>query len=193
MQALDPLAFPLAGTRLIEASAGTGKTYTIAALFLRFLLESGREIDQILVVTFTTAATQELRDRVRGRIREALTAFQAGTSEDTFLSALLEHLPDHELARQRLRNALTRMDEASIFTIHGFCQRTLASNAFESGAAFETELVQDELPYLQAVCEDFWRRRFYPLSAEWIALVQTIWKTPSSLLAAIRPDRKSVV
>ncbi|MEK8088868.1 exodeoxyribonuclease V subunit beta [Thermithiobacillus plumbiphilus] len=187
MQALDPLAFPLAGTRLIEASAGTGKTYTIAALFLRFLLESGREIDQILVVTFTTAATQELRDRVRGRIREALTAFQAGTSEDTFLSALLEHLPDHELARQRLRNALTRMDEASIFTIHGFCQRTLASNAFESGAAFETELVQDELPYLQAVCEDFWRRRFYPLSAEWIALVQTIWKTPSSLLAAIRP------
>ena len=72
MQALDPLTCPLTGRQLIEASAGTGKTYTIAILFLRLLIESRLQVDQILVVTFTDAATEELRDRIRSRVREAL-------------------------------------------------------------------------------------------------------------------------
>ena len=69
--AFDLEKSPLHGRNLIEASAGTGKTYTLAALFVRLILEKGLRVDQILVVTFTEAATEELRDRIRRRMREA--------------------------------------------------------------------------------------------------------------------------
>ena len=76
MQPLDPLTLPLRGRILIEASAGTGKTYTLALLFVRLLLERELSVDRILVVTFTTAATEELRGRIRLRIREPWTLWR---------------------------------------------------------------------------------------------------------------------
>ena len=90
---LDPLALPLAGRHLIEASAGTGKTWTIAALYLRQLLENGREPGQLLVVTFTEAAAAELRERIAARLHEARAAL-AGGEADEFLAALIARLPD---------------------------------------------------------------------------------------------------
>ena len=90
MQPLDPLTIPLSGRRLLEASAGTGKTWTLALLFLRLVLERRLGVDQILVVTFTRAATGELRDRIRARVREALDALDGATA-DPQLAALLGH------------------------------------------------------------------------------------------------------
>jgi exodeoxyribonuclease V beta subunit len=137
---LDPAAIPLVGTSFIEASAGTGKTYALTKLYLRLLIEHDLRPADILVVTFTQAATAELRDRIRARIREALGEADAGA------------------AAPILRRALQGFDEAAIFTIHGFCQRTLQESAFESGLAFEAELVAKPDLLRRALAHDLWMR-----------------------------------
>ena len=196
-QSLDPLRFPLTGVRLIEASAGTGKTYTITGLYLRLLLGHGPAdahgeltafarplaVPEILVVTFTEAATEELRGRIRTRIHQARLAFLRGTAAgDPLLAALLSEVGDHPWAASRLLAAERQMDEAAIFTIHGFCQRMLKQNAFESGALFTNELLTDEGALrLQAVC-DFWRQHFYPAPATLVRSVRALWSGPAALL-----------
>ena len=160
----DPLKTPLEGANLIEASAGTGKTYTITGLFLRLLLEKHLAVHQILVVTFTEAATEELKDRIRSRIREAIDAFSAGKSKDHFLDQLVGQHASADKALPLLREALRTFDEASIFTIHGFCRRMLHENAFESGSLFDTELVTDPSAMIQESVDDFWRRHLYTAS-----------------------------
>ena len=192
---LDAQQFPLHGTRLIEASAGTGKTYTIANLYLRILLghgdaesrhQSPLQVDQILVVTFTEAATTELRDRIRRRIHQARLAFVAGISDDPFIQQLIDDMPTEMRCAEILLHAERQMDEAAIFTIHGFCQRMLKQHAFESGTLFTSELVTD-LSALQLLCAaDYWRRAFYPLSKPMVALIRQYWKTPQALLKAVR-------
>ena len=132
-QTLDALALPLIGERLIEASAGTGKTFTIAALYLRLLLGLGGEnafprplsVEEILVVTFTEAATEELRGRIRSNIHELRLACVRGSSTNPLLSDLLNLIDDKEDAVSQLLAAERQMDEAAIYTIHGFCQRML--------------------------------------------------------------------
>lgn len=184
MQPLDPLQLPLHGTLLLEASAGTGKTYTLALLVLRLLLEQGLAVDQILVVTFTRAATGELRDRIRRRIREALLALDQGGCDDPLLQGLLERV-EPEAARQRLADALVRMDEAAIHTIHGYCQRVLQEHAFASATAFTVELMDNDQPLRQEIIEDFWRNRFYPASDEEAAWALHTWGDPAGLLKRI--------
>ena len=120
---------PLTGFNLIDASAGTGKTYTICSLVLRLILEKDLSIDQILVVTYTEAATEDLRDRIRQKLRLALEAITAGKSDDTFLDEYLDHIHDESKARQRFSDALRSFDEAAIFTIHSFCQRMLLEHS----------------------------------------------------------------
>ncbi|HEY1583000.1 MAG TPA: UvrD-helicase domain-containing protein, partial [Chthoniobacterales bacterium] len=150
------------GRLLIEASAGTGKTFTIAGLVLRLLLErAGLTIDEILVTTFTELATAELRGRIRDLLRDALRAFESGKSENELLRQVLEKYPDHRAACARLKDALASFDEAPIYTIHGFCQRVLAEQAFETGTLFDAALVTDERDLLREVTWDFWRRTFY--------------------------------
>ncbi len=187
IERLDPLAAPLEGTTLIEASAGTGKTYTITGLYLRLVLETDCRVDQILVVTYTIAATEELRDRVRRRLVEADAAFRAGCSDDAFLDALVKRSPDPNEARQRLDTALRGFDEAAIFTIHGFCQRVLGDSAFESGMPFETEIVADPRETLQEIVDDFWRRELYDASAEFVAYVLDAGHTPETLANFLMP------
>lgn len=158
-----PLSMPLSGTRVIEASAGTGKTYSIALLYVRALLERRLSPREILVVTFTRAATAELRDRIRGRVREARELLRArAVSDDALLEGLLApyrgELCEDSLAR--LASALDELDRASIFTIDGFCQRVLAEHAFSSGARFDSELIQDDGGLLDAVAHDLWLRRY---------------------------------
>jgi exodeoxyribonuclease V beta subunit len=150
------------GTTLIEASAGTGKTFTIAGLFLRLILEKNLSVREILVVTYTVAATEELRHRIRQTLANALQAFTAGTSHDPFLGALVtKHASQRADLAARLDRALYGFDEAPIYTIHGFCQRVLKDRAFETGSLFDTELVTDQMPLLRQVVEDYWRRQFY--------------------------------
>jgi exodeoxyribonuclease V beta subunit len=163
-QALDVFRCPLAGVNLIEASAGTGKTWNICGLYLRLLLEQERAVQDILVVTFTNAATAELRERIRGRIAETLGFLNGagGAAGDPFVPALVSTLEgklDRETMRQRLDRALLAFDEASVFTIHGFCQRALAGTPFAAGLPFVLELVQDEAMLAQEAANDFWRRR----------------------------------
>ncbi len=191
MNPLEPLRIPLGGLALIEASAGTGKTYTITTLYLRLLLQRGLEVDRILVVTFTQAATEELRERIRRRMAEALEWLQGDSAarrqDDPMLADLLLALPDREAAGTALTDALTRMDEASIYTIHGFCQRMLHDNAFESGTAFDVEFITDENRLRATAVADYWRARVAqsdPGRAQW---VRERWKTPQALLKDLQP------
>jgi len=161
---LDVFGCPLAGVNLIEASAGTGKTWNICGLYLRLLLEQEREVRDILVVTFTNAATAELRERIRGRIVETLGFLngEVGAAGDPFVPALVSTLEgrlERGEMRRRLDRALLGFDEASIFTIHGFCQRALAGTPFAAGLPFTLELVQGDETLVQEVANDFWRRR----------------------------------
>src|SRR5690606_5715485 len=133
--ALDASSVALQGLNVIEANAGTGKTWTITALYVRLLLEARAAVDSILVVTFTEAATGELRDRLRKRLADTRTAFELGTAEanDGYTAALLERVERHDEALLRLTSALRDFDQAPIYTIHAFCQRVLGDRAFESG------------------------------------------------------------
>ena len=163
MQPLDPLNCPLAGTNLIEASAGTGKTWTIAALYTRLLLEHDADgnppptLDKLLVVTYTKAATAELRDRLRRRLAELARVMDGEAAGDDFLTALAARLAaqDGAMARERLRTAINGFDAAAIYTIHGFCQRVLTDAAFDSGQTFAAELASDNLADLQQLADDF--------------------------------------
>jgi exodeoxyribonuclease V beta subunit len=150
------------GTSLIEASAGTGKTYAITALFVRLIVEENLSVREILAVTYTVAATEELRHRVRRSLVQALQGFASGTSDVPFLKALVDkYRQEASEMEARLQNALWDFDEAPIYTIHGFCQRTLRDRAFESGVLFDTELVTDPSDFLQEIADDFWRKHFY--------------------------------
>ena len=149
---------PLGGVNLIEASAGTGKTFALAGLYLRLVVESRLAVDEILVVTFTVAATEELRGRIRGRLAGALEAFSAGDpGQDPLLRHLLGRVPA-DRARADLEHALREFDQAAVFTIHGFCQRVLQEHAFESGASFDAEVLPDPSDLLREAARDFWRR-----------------------------------
>ncbi len=164
----DVFSCDLDGINLIEASAGTGKTWNICGLYLRLLLERGLRVQDILVVTFTNAATAELRERVRARIAEALAFLRggnlAGFSDGPFVEMLVAAVESRtavhraQMAKQ-LDVALHYFDEAAIFTIHGFCQRALAEVSFSAGLPFSLQLVADDSEMAMEAVRDFWRRR----------------------------------
>ncbi|MCF8216645.1 MAG: UvrD-helicase domain-containing protein [Chlorobium sp.] len=161
---LDHSTVALSGMNLIEASAGTGKTWAITSLYLRLLLEKELRPEQILVVTYTEAATMELHARIRRRIRQALDAMRGDPTDDPFLIDLCDRAAQagmEERAALLLEAALAEFDTASIFTIHGFCNRALQDHAFESGALYDTELVTDQSAIAREVIDDFWRERFF--------------------------------
>jgi exodeoxyribonuclease V beta subunit len=150
------------GLTLLEASAGTGKTFALAGLYLRCVVELGFSVDAILAVTFTKAATAELKERIRSRLRSALRAIQTPGGpppDDPLVSALWDKTGP--AMADRLRAATALYDEAQIFTIHGFCQRTLTHLAFETGMAFDAEVLADDSELLRRLADDFWRRTFY--------------------------------
>lgn len=192
-QPLDPLSLPLKGERLIEASAGTGKTFTIAALYLRLLLGLGGKnahprplsVEELLVVTFTQAATEELRGRIRANIHELRIACVRNRTDNPLFQSLMAEIPDLHQAAQVLRLAEQQMDEAAIFTIHGFCQRMLSLNAFESGMLFEQQLIEDESLLRRHACADFWRRHCYPLPKPVAQVMAEEWAGPEELLRDI--------
>jgi exodeoxyribonuclease V beta subunit len=190
MRELEHLGIKLSGRNLIEASAGTGKTYAIACLYLRLIVESDLSPEQILVVTYTEAATEELRGRVRARIREALNVCAGAPTKDPFLIGLVGNSnglgPDPQTARERLDRALKSFDLASISTIHGFCLRALQDNAFESGSLYDTELLTDQSALLQEVVDDFWRRTFFAEPAPLLGHALATGLTPSYFAGFLR-------
>lgn len=169
MQLLNPNTIKLNQISLIEASAGTGKTYTMGSLYLRLLLreENPLSVEQILVVTFTKMATQELKQKIRERIfhaKKMLLAYEkcGEPISDEFLAAVIKGL-NIKLAIERLTLAEQNMDLAAIYTIHGFCQRMLTQYAFHSGIQFNLELTSDEQEkeLLLEGARQIWRQSFY--------------------------------
>ncbi|MFH2065298.1 MAG: exodeoxyribonuclease V subunit beta [Pseudomonadota bacterium] len=160
-QPFNLIKSPLQGTNLIEAGAGTGKTYTISGIYLRLLLENHLNVDQILVVTFTEAATAELKDRILTLLRQAYSAFAGGVCTEPFLKPLVDHHPDRKTAIFRLETAIRSFDQAAIFTIHGFCLRVLQEHPFESGNTFNAELSMNQDAFYQEIADDFWRQSVY--------------------------------
>lgn len=196
---LNPITFPLSGTRLIEASAGTGKTYTIAALYLRLVLGHGGEAShpkgglmppEILVVTFTNAATEELRDRIRARLVEGARYFRGeNSSGDPFLESLKKSYSDdqHGSCALKLELAAQMMDLSAIHTIHSWCQRMLREHAFDSGSLFNLQLETDLSEVRQEAVRDYWRSQFYPLSSAMLRPIVALYANPEALSGAIRP------
>jgi len=196
----DLLETPLPpGTTLLEASAGTGKTYALAAIYLRLIAEEGLTVGQIAVTTFTIPATEELRTRIRARLVETVQVFDGAAAETPFVAELVERHAGDAKVRQRVADAVRDFDEACISTIHGFCQRLLRERALETGAAPELELVPDQSALIREVAEDFWRRQYSASDtlAAPLALLRgltpprfaSLWKTAASQpTAALVPD-----
>ncbi len=150
------------GTTLLEASAGTGKTYTLTAIFLRLIVSEKLLVSEILVSTFTDPATRELKDRIRTRLIAAHQAFSENKATDEVTEALLSrHAAELPCATRRLSDAIRDLDQAQISTIHGFCQRTLREFALESGQPFSAELRPDLTPQLHTVVGDFLRQTLH--------------------------------
>ncbi|MEY2645084.1 MAG: hypothetical protein RLZZ611_1733 [Cyanobacteriota bacterium] len=175
-------ALPLTpGIRLLEASAGTGKTFALAHLVLRLVSEGPRPlaIEQLLVVTFTEAAAAELRDRIARRLQEALLLLEAAAlpSSQSVQAVPPRREPDHPLAdwlaaqgadpdpalRGRLLLALEQLDRADITTIHGFCRRTLQRQALEAGLGPAVALEQRAAERRAQIVHDYWQQQVLPL------------------------------
>ncbi|HQB23059.1 MAG TPA: UvrD-helicase domain-containing protein, partial [Bacteroidales bacterium] len=173
----DPLPFnaltvPLQGTNLIEASAGTGKTYSIALMVLRLVLEQGRPLREILMVTFTNAAVAELEVRIRLFIRRAYQYACRGRADiDSNIKAIVDNaiaqggLPE-KTVRERIVAAFNALDETQIMTIHGFCTDVLQTYAFETEQAFKSEILTDQTLWITRICNTFWREEITTLEAD---------------------------
>ncbi|MDB4873421.1 MAG: recB, partial [Gemmatimonadales bacterium] len=195
---LEPISFPLHGSRLIEASAGTGKTWTIAALYVRLVLGHGGDDafarallpSEILVMTFTRAATRELSNRVRERLVEAAAFFRGeAETDDPYLAELAAAYPGHaerQQAAYRLVLAAETMDEAAIFTIDAWCQRMLREHAFDSGSLFDEELVADEHALFEDAVHDYWRQNVYPLDSVALDALLDCWQDVGALKQSVR-------
>jgi len=182
---MDLQQSPFDRRSLIEASAGTGKTWTLSALYLRLLLERRLSVREILVVTFTKAATAELRQRIRARLAELLALYQGRPCQDEFLHALYLRYSD-ETAYRRVLLAVHGFDEAAIFTIHGFCGRALQDAAFEAAADFDNELQSHDEELALTLLTDLWRQELAaaePLWAAWLAHKKV---TPKTLWLALK-------
>ncbi|NNC22898.1 exodeoxyribonuclease V subunit beta [Salinisphaera sp. USBA-960] len=192
-QSFDAATLPLHGLRLIEASAGTGKTFSLAGLYLRLIIEQGASVRDILVMTFTRAATQELRERIRARLTDAAhiahnpeNADPANPEHAFTQQILLGHDEPRARLAHRLADAAARVDEATIATIHGFAQRAAAENAFESALAFDRgEPVDDTSVYHEATT-DYWREHVFDANAAADDIL-TLWPTPDALYSTLAP------
>ncbi|PTU56254.1 exodeoxyribonuclease V, partial [Sphaerisporangium cinnabarinum] len=160
----DPFGDLPRGTVVLEASAGTGKTHTIATLTTRYVAEGVAALPEIMLVTFGRAATSELRDRVRERLvatERALRGPEPAHSTDE-LVAFLAAVDADELARrrERLRVALSQLDAATITTTHGFCQQMLTALGTAADVDLATSFLPDVADLVEEVTDDLYVRRF---------------------------------
>ncbi len=201
MKALNAHTLPLHGRQVIEASAGTGKTWTLAALYLRLVLGHERTEallpPQILVMTFTDAATAELRERIRTRLSQAAAYFDlsaqgrdhpASLKVDAFLEILRDSFDEALWPRcaLQLNCAAEWMDDAAIYTIHGWSRRMLTQHALESHNLFEQTRLENADQLKLTLVQDYWREWFYPLSGDTLQhITPLIGQDPAKLLKTL--------
>lgn len=184
---------------VIEAGAGTGKTYTIVGLYVRLIIEKELSVDRILVMTFTKKATSELRGRILDRLRDCRRALQGQNHEtDPFLKDLAERVTDdsREPVLERINAAIRDFDESRIFTIHGFCQRLLSEEPILTGMPFDMDVAATDDLLLRAA-EDFWRNFMHQHSSSAegrfiINQLRDIAKTPEELVGKKLGDLFSI-
>jgi exodeoxyribonuclease V beta subunit len=191
----DPFSSELSeGTQLIEASAGTGKTYTLVMMVVRAIVELEIGIDRLLVVTFTVAATEELKVRIRTRLHECLSYLAAASTGgntgslagcDPSLARWLDGLDDPHRAKKLIELALIDLDRAAIYTIHGFCRKTLSEYVLESDHFFDVELISDSSEYLLEIVRDYWRKRLYPPRIRYVPIITAVFASPQALYDSI--------
>ncbi|MCP9774267.1 UvrD-helicase domain-containing protein [Cyanobium sp. WAJ14-Wanaka] len=192
----DANGFPLApGLRLLEASAGTGKTFALAHLVLRLVGEEQLGLGELLVVTFTEAAAAELRDRIGQRLSQAQACLADPSREipDPVLASWLDHWGesgdrsgglasgDSTALQARLLMALEELDSADITTIHGFCRRTLQRQALEAGQPPDLQLEAESGPLVRQVAHDYWQQQVLALPEHLLAGLMTSIKGPQAL------------
>ncbi len=192
---LDPLDIALDGFNLVEASAGTGKTHALTSLYLRLVMERDLHVRNILVVTYTKAATEELRLKIRKRLKTALSILKKTScpGEDSFAEGLVRSLKERgaisgEELVLRLEEALLCMDESAVFTIHSFCQRMLREFAFESSAPLRAEILPSEEEILRRGCTEFVRKYFFNADRqllEWTGRLFSLDNLPDALYHAV--------
>ena len=189
-------ALPVGEVRLLEASAGTGKTWQIAHLVTRLVAEEAVPIERILLITFTKAATAELRERVRRRLVDARHALEstAAPPSDPLLARLCQG-PEREIRRTRVQLALANFDQAPISTIHGFSQRMLTQLAFESGQETGLELIADVRPVLEELVADELARVYADANEVELGLIEdmgwsreALFKLAKQMAAAVAPS-----
>ena len=184
MSAPHPALAPLDAPTLVEASAGTGKTYTITTYYVRAIIESGHMPDQILVVTYTKAATADLRKRTRERIVEALERLDGPLDRPDLLDEILPPVIEQkgrETVERRLRNALAMLDQAAILTIHGFCQRLLQEEPLAFGIDFDFEAGEDSSGLYAELATDYWASELYDKPAWVVRALEEQGINPPSL------------
>uniref|UniRef100_A0A7C4RU69 DNA 3'-5' helicase n=1 Tax=Desulfatirhabdium butyrativorans TaxID=340467 RepID=A0A7C4RU69_9BACT len=187
---MDMWQFDLSHPQLIEASAGTGKTWQLTELYLRLVAE-GFGVDRLLAVTFTEAATAELRDRIRSKLRNAWMALSSGSPPSTLEPCL--HRDGLDVLKRRLFEATLLLDEAQIFTIHGFCHTVLRQYAFETGMPFDAELLQDNKSLAEEIAADWWSKTLYSAPPWLVGELTASGESPEAwadllIRAAARPD-----
>ncbi len=185
----DIFAANLTGLTLIEASAGTGKTHSLSGLYLRCLMEiPDLTVEALLVVTYTEAATLDLKARIRTVLTRAITAFATGDTEDPLINGFLRHYGAERCRSQvpHVTHELRNFDQASIFTIHGFCRRLLRDHAFETGNLFDTPLEPDVSRLVMQSADAFWRDTVLSLHPTLVAYLVEKKITPDALLLRLR-------
>lgn len=165
MQNFDVNIVNLKGNNLIEASAGTGKTYSVGILVLRLLLENKISVKEILMVTFTEAAVEELKSRIRSFIYQAWQYSKNNQYkiEESGIKKLVDNYTDKEEVARLLNEAILLIDEFSIFTIHGFCTRTLKEFAFETNQNFDLKMMADMTELNNEALHTVWRKNITTL------------------------------
>ena len=196
-----PLAYRIKqqGITVIEASAGTGKTFTLIRLIARHILWYNKKIEQILAVTFTEAATAELRIRLRDFLHDVEKFYHHPTDDEDIEFLFTEAPPEISEAELylRLTAAIGNVDKASIFTIHGFCQRTLNEQPLLTGQSIPGPTFLDNQSILiEQICFEFWRN--IGQESDYAEALQNTWSSPEQMLfmanellsnAVLKPDR----
>ncbi len=170
IQDFDPLTCPLEGAHLLEASAGTGKTHHITRIFLRLILE-GHPIASLLLLSFSRAATQELRERIRLTLQESRSLAQkleqrSKQKEDALAALLCLYYDKHAEGKtgppmELLEAALQDFDDCSIYTLHAFCNKVIEEEAFYFGMLAGFEPRSEDRHIRREALLDFWRRHLH--------------------------------
>ncbi|WP_284443116.1 exodeoxyribonuclease V subunit beta [Buchnera aphidicola] len=185
----------LNGINLIEASAGTGKTFTIVLLYLRLLLGIGEKktynkkllVHEILVVTFTNTAKEELYIRIKDGIQNLYLTCINKKNINPIYNFFLREIKDINEAIYILKKAQNDINNASIYTIHGFCQHILELHTFHLNSIFEDKIIDNEDELCLQATQDFWRRAFYNLPENIINIIHQEYQNPDYLLKKIKP------